>query len=50
MPKISVTKENIHQIVDAHDRYWDDDQSSLYKYKRAYETRFWDDEQYDEHR
>jgi hypothetical protein len=47
MPKISVTKENIHQIVDAHDRYWDDEKSSLYKYKRAYETRFWDDEQYD---
>jgi hypothetical protein len=47
MPKISVTKENIHQIVDAHDKYWDDEKSSLYKYKRAYETRFWDDEQYD---
>jgi hypothetical protein len=47
MPKISVTKENIHQIVDAHDRYWDDEKSSLYKYKRAYETLFWDDEQYD---
>ena len=44
MPKISVTKENIHQIVAAHDKYWDDAKSALYKYKRAYETRFWDDE------
>jgi hypothetical protein len=23
MPKISVTKENINQIVHAHDEYWD---------------------------
>ena len=47
MPKISVTKENIQQIVDAHDRHWDDSKSELYKYKRAYETRFWSEEQYD---
>lgn len=47
MAKISVTKENIHQIVNAHDTYWDDRKGALYKYKRAYETRFWDSEQSD---
>jgi hypothetical protein len=44
MPKISVTRENVHQIVNAHDTYWDDRKEQLYKYKRAYETRFWSDE------
>lgn len=47
MPKISVTRENMKQIVTAHDKYWDDRKPELYKYKRAYETRFWDDELYD---
>ena len=44
MPKISVTKENIKQIVAAHDKHWDDIKPELYKYKRAYECRMWDDE------
>jgi hypothetical protein len=43
MAKISVTKENIKTIVQTHDQYWDDRKPDLYKHKRAYETRFWDD-------
>lgn len=43
MAKISVTKENIKTIVQTHDQYWDDRKPDLYKHKRAYETRFWED-------
>ena len=42
MAKISVTKENIKTIVAAHDTYWDDRKPTLYKHKRAYETRMWE--------
>ena len=47
MPKISVTKENIKKIVDTHDKYWEDRKPDLYKFKRAYETKFWDDQKND---
>jgi len=47
MPKISVTKENIKTIVSAHDTHWEEQKPTLYKYKRAYETRFWSNELYD---
>ncbi len=29
-------------VVAAHKRYWDDERRDMYKYKRAYECKFWD--------
>ena len=47
MAKISVTKENIKMIVAAHDKYWEDRKPTIYKHKRAYETRMWESMNWD---
>ena len=40
--KYKMTANIIQQIIKIHEDYWDDCRSDLYKYKQAYETRFWD--------
>ena len=40
--KYKMTPNIIQQICKIHEDYWDDCRSDLYKYKQAYETRFWD--------
>jgi len=37
-----MTPEIVQQMVKVHEDYWDDLRSDLYKYKQAYETKFWD--------
>ena len=40
--KYKMTPDIIQQIVKVHEQYWDDYRPDLFKYKQAYETRFWD--------
>ena len=40
--KYKLTPDIIQQIVSQHEDYWDDCRPDLYRYKQAYETRFWD--------
>ena len=37
-----MTPDIVQQMVKVHEDYWDDLRSDLYKYKQAYETKFWD--------
>lgn len=39
--KYKLTPKVVRQIVENHDKYWDDQRPDLYKYKAAYETKFW---------
>ena len=41
--KYKLTPKVVQQIVENHDKYWDDQRPDLYKYKAAYETKFWND-------
>ena len=43
MARYNVTPGVLSQVVQAHKRYWDDQKRDMYKYKRAYECKFWDD-------
>ena len=40
--KYKLTPGILQQIVKVHEDYWDDQRHDLYKYKQAYETKFWD--------
>jgi len=40
--KYKMTPSIIQQICKIHEDYWDDIRSDLFRYKQAYETRFWD--------
>lgn len=37
-----MTPDIIKQILKLHNSYWDDQRPDLYRYKQAYETKFWD--------
>ena len=37
-----MSAKTLSQVVEAHKRYWDDEKRDMYKYKRAYECKFWD--------
>ena len=43
MARYNVTPGVLSQVVQAHKRYWDDQKRDMFKYKRAYECKFWDD-------
>ena len=40
--KYKMTTDIIKQIVQVHEAYWDKYRNDLYRYKLAYETRFWE--------
>jgi hypothetical protein len=40
--KYKITPGVLKQVLKVHENYWDDCRNDLYKYKQAYETRFWD--------
>jgi len=40
--KYKMTTDIIKQIVQVHESYWDKYRNDLYRYKLAYETRFWE--------
>jgi len=42
MGKFDISPKVLSSIVEAHKRYWEDQKRDMYKYKRAYECRFWD--------
>ncbi len=37
-----MTPDIVKQILKLHNSYWDDQRPDLYRYKQAYETKFWD--------
>jgi len=39
--KYKLTTDIVKQILKGHEDYWDDQRHDLYKYKKAYETKFW---------
>lgn len=40
--KYKLTTDIVQQILKVHEEYWHDYRHDLYKYKTAYETRFWE--------
>ena len=47
MAVAKMTPKIMRAIVQAHKRYWDDQQRDMYRFKRAYECRFWSSEMMD---
>jgi len=42
MAKFDINANVLSAVVASHKRYWDDEKRDMYKYKRAYECKFWD--------
>ena len=40
--KYDMTPDIVQQILKVHNDFWDHQRNDLYRYKQAYETRFWD--------
>ena len=40
--KYKMTPNIVQQILKMHEDYWHDKRPDLFKYKMAYETKFWD--------